>query len=473
MGRQKIYAHNKNEMKKGLLALILAAGEGTRFKSERTKVLHPILGKSMLQLGLDCVRKLKPERIYIVVGHQKSEVEKEIISPEVSFIYQRKQLGTAQAVKEAQPLLEREKDKDVLVIYGDVPLLTAATLKALLSHHRRGENCLTLMSAELENPKGFGRLIRSGNNLEKIVEERDATPAQRRIKEVNAGVYIFKVKDLLQDLPKVSNLNRKGEYYLTDIVEIFARQKKKIDVYKTSRAEEVAGINSRLELAKAAEVLRMKKIEQLSEKGVTVFDPQTTWIDLDVKIGRDTIIYTSVVVEGASEIGHSCKLYPFVHLVNTRVGNRVKILTSSMLEDCIIEDDAQVGPFTHLRPKTIIRKGAKVGNFVEMKDTDFGPKSKAGHLTYLGDCKVEDKVNIGAGTITCNYDGRKKHKTHIETEAFIGSGSELVAPVRIGKKAYVGAGSTITKNVKPESLAVERSRQIERPAWAKKRKKKK
>ena len=459
-------------MKRGFLALVLAAGQGTRFKSEKIKVLHSILGKSMLQLVVDCVRKLKPEKIYVVMGYQKKEVMNEVSSPKLSFVYQREQLGTAHAVMAARKVLNKEREKDVLIVNGDLPLLTTETLKPLLSLHKRGGNSFTFMSARLENPTGFGRLIGAEDNPTRIVEEREATPAQKRIKEINAGVYVFKIRDLLQALPEVSHINQKGEYYLTDMVEILAQKKKKIGVHKASQAEEVIGVNTRLELAKATDVLRKRKIEELTEEGVTVYDPQTTWIDLDVRIGIDTIIYSSVIVEGNSKIGKSCQLFPFVHIINTQVGNRVKILSSSMIEESIIEDESQVGPFTHLRPKTIIRSGSKVGNFVEMKNTVFGPRSKAGHFTYLGDCEVEEKVNIGAGTITCNYDGLKKHKTHIEAGVFIGSGTELVAPIRIGKKAYIGAGSTITKNVRSGALAVERKKQIEKPGWVRRRKKK-
>jgi bifunctional UDP-N-acetylglucosamine pyrophosphorylase/glucosamine-1-phosphate N-acetyltransferase len=459
-------------MKQGFIALILAAGQGTRFKSEKIKVLHLMMGKSMLQLVVDSVQKLKPEKIYVVVGYQKDEVMKEMASPKVNFVHQQKQLGTAHAALAAKNVLQKEERKDVLVINGDMPLITAATLKPLLSFHRRQRNSLTLLSAVLENPEGFGRLIRSENKIARIVEEQEATPSQRRIKEVNAGVYISRVKDFFQALSKVSNLNRKGEYYLPDVVEIFSQQNKKIGVYKTSRLEEIGGVNSRLELAKAVDTLRKRKIHQLIERGITFYDPQTTWIDLDAKIGRDTIIYSSVIIEGKSRIANDCQLFPFVHLINSRVGNRVKIFGSSMIEESVIEDECQIGPFAHLRPKTIIKSGSKVGNFVELKKTVFGPRSKAAHLSYIGDCEVEEEVNIGAGTIVCNYDGRKKHKTHIEAGAFIGSGTELVAPIRIGKNAYIGAGSTITKDVRPGALAVERSKQKEKPGWAKRIKKK-
>lgn len=459
-------------MKQGFLALILAAGKGTRFRSEKIKVLHTMMGKSMLQLVVDCVVRLRPDKVYTVVGYQKEKVMKEVLPKKVNFVVQKRQLGTAQAVLAAKGVLKKEKEKDVLVINADLPLLRPETLKPFLRLHRYQGNSLTFLSAELENPTGFGRLIRSGDSLIKIIEEKDATPSQRKIKEINAGVYLFKIRDLLQALPKISNQNKKGEYYLTDIIEILINENKKVGFYKIPYAQEIIGINSRYELAKAINVLRERKIKSLTEDGVTIYNPSTTWIELEVKIGRDTTIYSSVIIEGKTVIGGGCRLYPFVHIVNSRIGDRVKILSSSMIEESKIRNNAQVGPFTHLRPKTVIEEGAKVGNFVEMKNTTFGKHSKAGHLSYLGDCKVEGKVNIGAGTITCNYDGKKKYKTFIAEGAFIGSGTELVAPVRIGKNAYVGAGSTITKNVSSESLAVARGKQIEKPGWAKKRRKK-
>ncbi len=448
-------------MRKGFFALILAAGKGTRFKSEIIKVLHPMLGKSMLRLVLDCVFKLRPEKVYVVVGSQKEDVMNEAPSGKVEFLTQKRQLGTAHAVQAAKNALNKGREKDVLIINSDLPLMKPETLRPLLALHRKEGNSLTFLSAELEDPSGFGRIVRSGDEI-RVIEERDATAPQRRIREVNAGVYVFKIKDLLEALPKVSNKNKKGEYYLTDVTEILSQEGKKIGVHKTRNTEDLVGVNSRYELAKAIGELRERKIKTLTEKGVTVYDPRTTWIDLDVKIGPETIVYSSVVIEGNSVIGSECRLYPFVHIVDSRVGNRVKILGSTMIEESVIEDEAQVGPFTHFRPKTVIKSKAKVGNFVEMKNTIFGRKSKAGHLTYLGDCEVKEEVNIGAGTITCNYDGKKKYKTFIESGVFIGSGTELVAPLKVGKKAYIGAGSTITKDVTPGSLAVARCKQVEK-----------
>jgi len=420
-----------------------------------------MLGKSMLSLVLDCAFKLRPEKVYVVVGSQKEGVIKEAPSGKVEFINQQKQLGTAHAVRAAKDALNRGKDKDVLIINGDLPLMTPETLRPLLALHRKERNSLTFLSAELEDPSGFGRIVQVGDKI-KVIEEREATASQRRIKEINAGVYVFKIKDLLEALPKVSNKNKKGEYYLTDVTEILSQAGKKIGVHKTRNTGDLIGVNSRYELAKAIGDLRDRKIKALTEKGVTVYDPGTTWIDLDVKIGPETIIYSSVIIEGKSVVGSECRLYPFVHIIDSKIGNRVKILSSTMIEESVIEDEAQVGPFTHFRPKTVIKSKAKVGNFVEMKNTIFGKKSKAGHLTYLGDCEVKEEVNVGAGTITCNYDGKKKYKTFIEAGVFIGSGTELVAPLKVGKKAYIGAGSTITKNVAPGSLAVARSKQVER-----------
>ncbi|MBN1223452.1 MAG: bifunctional UDP-N-acetylglucosamine diphosphorylase/glucosamine-1-phosphate N-acetyltransferase GlmU [Candidatus Aminicenantes bacterium] len=458
-------------MNKGFSVLVLAAGKGTRFKSDAIKVLHHLMGRTMLQLVVDTIRGLAPNEIFVVVGYQKDDIIKQPFARDLRFVTQGSQLGTAHAVLAAEPELRKSQDKDILVINGDLPLLKTETLKPFLKHHQATENSLTFMTTDLENPAGFGRVFLEGRSL-KIIEERDATPLQRRIKEVNVGIYLFRIKDLVQALPKVTNANKKGEFYLTDLIAILGNQGKTVGTYKTFRNEEIVGVNDRYELARATESLRLRKIMTLMKSGVTVYDPSSTWIDLDVKIGRDTTVYPSVIIEGNSVIGSHCTLYPHVHILNSRLGKGVTILSSTMIEHSRIEEKAQVGPFTHLRPKTIIKKGAKVGNFVEMKNTVFGRNSKAGHLSYLGDAEVADEVNIGAGTITCNYDGVMKRKTRIESGAFIGSGTELVAPVTVGKNAYVGAGSTITKDVSPESLAVSRSRQFEKKGWARRKRKK-
>jgi bifunctional UDP-N-acetylglucosamine pyrophosphorylase/glucosamine-1-phosphate N-acetyltransferase len=409
--------------------------------------------------------------VYVVVGYQKDEIRKEVQSDRVALVHQKEQLGTAHAVMAAKSILRKDINKDVLIINADLPLVRPQTLKPLLALHRKERNSLTFLSAELENPTGFGRIIRSEGKI-RVIEEKDASPSVKKIKEVNTGVYLFKIKDLIDALPKVSNQNKKKEYYLTDVTGIMAQERKKIGSYKTPNTGEFVGVNSRYELAQAIEVLRERKIKDLTEKGVTVLDPGTTWIDLDVKIGLDTVIYPSVVIEGCSVIGRECRLYPFTHIRDSRLGSGVEILGSTMIENSVIENDARVGPFSRLRPDSIIRKKAKVGNFVEMKNTELGSKSKAMHLSYLGDSEIKGEVNVGAGTITCNYDGQKKHKTYIDKGVFIGSGTELIAPLKIGKKAYIGAGSTITKDVSPEALAVSRSRQVEKKNWSRKNRKK-
>lgn len=459
-------------MSKGPIALILAAGKGTRFKSERIKVLHPLMGKPMIQLVVDSISRLNPESIHVVVGFQKEEVMREISSTRVNFVIQKRQLGTAHAVLAAKDILKKNMGKDILIMNGDLPLIQAKTLRPFLNYHRKMRNSLTFLTSDLENPTGFGRVFHTNDNRVRIIEEKDATSVQKRIKESNVGIYLFKKKDLLSALPKISNKNKKKEYYITDIIEIMSHQKIKTAAFKIKADEEIIGINDRFELALATEILRKRKIKQLTENGVTVYDPSTAWIDLDVKIGSDTMIHSSVIIEGKSIIGSECKLYPFIHIRDSRIGNKVKVLTSTVIEESVIKDNVQVGPFSRLRPKTILQQGSKVGNFVEMKKTVFGRNSKAGHLSYIGDSTVEEEVNIGAGTITCNYDGKMKHRTKIGAGAFIGSGTELVAPVKIGKKAYIAAGSTITKNVSSNALAVSRSKQVEKPGWSRKKRKK-
>lgn len=459
-------------MKKSFLALILAAGKGTRFKSENAKVLHPLLGKPMLRWVVESIFKLRPEKIYIVVGCQREEIIRQTFSKRVDFVIQRRQLGTAHAVLAAKAVLRKNMEKDALVINGDLPLVRPQTLRPFLACHLRKENSLTFLTADLEDPAGFGRVVYPGNGKIRIIEEKDASPSEKKIRESNIGIYLFKIKDLLKALPLISNENKKKEYYLTDIVEIMSLQGKKVSSYKVSRIDEFVGINDRFELARAIDVLRLRKIKSLAEDGVTVLDPSTTWIDQEVKIGKESVIYPSVIIEGQSVIGRKCRLYPFVHIVSSRLGDRVKVMTSTVMEECLVEDEAQVGPFSRLRPKTVLRKGARVGNFVEMKNTVFGRQSKAMHLSYLGDSEVEEDVNIGAGTITCNYDGFKKSKTYIAAGVFVGSGTKIVAPLKIGKDAYIAAGSTITRNVSPGALAVSRSRQVEKPGWALRRKRK-
>jgi len=457
-------------MSRNLLALVLAAGKGTRFKSNKIKVLHKLLNRSMVQWTVDTIRKLKPDKIYLIVGYQKEDVQQALGSDGIEYVIQKEQLGTGHAVMAAYDALKPDRDNDLLVINGDLPLIQPDTLKPFYHYHRKQGHALTFMTADLEDPTGFGRLIKTPDGYLSIIEEKDATPEQRKIKEANAGIYLFRIQDLLETIRKLDNKNIKAEYYLTDMIEIMGRSQKKVGPFKTKNVGEIIGVNDRMELAKAIDVLRLRKIRELTGQGVTILDPSSVWIDHDVHIGSDTTIYPFVNIACGSKIGKNCVIYSSSHIFRSKIGDDVRILPSTVIEESIIEKGARVGPFSHLRPNSTIRAGARVGNYVEMKNTVFGRGSKAGHLSYLGDAQIGDEVNIGAGTITCNYDGIKKNKTIIDRGAFIGSGTELVAPVTIGKKAYVGAGSTITKNVSPESLAVARSRQTERTGWVRRKK---
>lgn len=454
------------------LGVILAAGKGTRFKSNQIKVLHRLLNVPMVCYVIRALEEVKPEKILVVVGHQKEKVMEKLASYNVEFIEQIEQKGTAHALMNCKKVFEENMEKDILVLYGDAPLIQPELLQTLIRSHQSSNNAVTLITAELDSPEGYGRIIRDEKGqIMKVIEERNASEKERKIKEINTGIYMFKVSELIPALSQVSLDNIKKEYYLTQIVEIFYKMKKQIGEVKTNQIEDILGINTRLELARAISILKGRKIKKLSENGVTFLDPDNTWVDFTVEIGRETIIYPHVILEKNTIIGEECIIYPYVHIIDSKIGNKVKVLSSSMIEESQVEDEAQIGPFTHLRPKTIIKNKAKVGNFVEMKNTIFGAGSKAGHLSYLGDSEIGENVNIGAGTITCNYDGVRKHKTLIEEGAFIGSGTELVAPVKIGKKSYIGAGSTITKDTEPYSLTVARAKQVSKPDWVKRKRK--
>ncbi|MGB8952876.1 MAG: bifunctional UDP-N-acetylglucosamine diphosphorylase/glucosamine-1-phosphate N-acetyltransferase GlmU [Candidatus Aminicenantales bacterium] len=455
-----------------MLSLILASGRQAGFKSEKNKFLHPILGKSMFQQVAETVLSMKPERLYVLLDRKEDveEARKSVRFSRVDFIQPQSQGMKAILSHWARKTLIREKEKDLLVVSGDMPLIQPPALKALWSFHRNNGNALTLM--ETESRPGCVRIVRLEKGRIKVIPERQTPSQTGNSREVSPNLCIIRVRDLLQILPGISGLSKEDESWLAAIARVLAGNRKKMDVFSPPSLQDVFQINNRLDLARAAAVLRDRKIRQLARSGVTVYDPSSVWIDLDVRIGKDTVLYPSVILEGKTVIGKQCWIYPGAHLTNTRVGNRVKILSFTVIDGATIEDNVQVGPFARIRPKTILRSGSKVGNFVEMKTTDFGRRSKAGHLTYLGDCEIQEDVNIGAGTITCNYDGVKKHKTLVESKAFIGSGTELVAPLKVGRGAYVGAGSTITKDVSPWSLAVNRGRQIEKTGWARRRKKK-
>jgi bifunctional UDP-N-acetylglucosamine pyrophosphorylase/glucosamine-1-phosphate N-acetyltransferase len=432
-------------MSGNILAVIFASKGRTDDNPGKLETPYPLLGKSMLRLALDAVSSLKPEKIFIVRGDEKEEIPEADVTDRIHLLNAPgTQASIADIILSQRSVLTGHRGKDILILDARHPLLSPGSLKSFLHFHRKGKNALTRMSTDI---RGSGQSCRG---------------------EAGIGVYVFRIRGLLEALDNFSR-RRKTELSLSSLCQAIIKDGKKAGVFRCRRPEETVALHTPGDVASAVRILRDRKIRELEAKGVIVLDPGSTWIDLSVRIGRGTVLYPSVVIEGNSRLGRECRVYPFVHLINTRVGDRVKILSSTMIEESAIEDEAQVGPFTHFRPKTVLRSKAKVGNFVEMKNTVFGERSKAGHLSYLGDTLVEEDVNVGAGTITCNYDGIKKSQTVIERGAFIGSGTELIAPVKIGRNSYVGAGSTITKDVSPDSLAVARSRQIEKGGWAKRR----
>jgi len=448
--------------------IIMAAGKGKRMKSNFPKVLHKLAGKTILNYILKTVNQIKVKRKILVIGY-KGEKIKELIGNEIECVEQVEQLGTAHAVLQTKSLLY-DFSGDVLILSGDVPFLTINTLKKLLKYHKAKKYSCTLISTVLENPYGYGRIVRDEEGkITGIIEEADLPEDKKGVKEINAGIYCFNKTDLFQALEKIIPDNKQKEYYLTDTVKILLKDDLKVGNIKVDDYKEVLGINNRIDLANATHQVYQRVCKYLMLQGVTIIDPGSTFIDEGVEIGQDSVIYPFTIIEKDSKIGENCQIGPYSHLINTRIGKEVKVW-ASIIEESIIEDEAIIGPYTHIRPGTTIKKGVKIGNFVEVKKSIVGEGSKASHLTYLGDAIIGKRVNIGAGTITCNYDGEKKNKTIIEDEVFIGSNNSLVAPVKIGKKSYTGAGSTITEDVPEDNLAIARSKQRNIPGWRKRKK---
>ena len=358
----------------------------------------------------------------------------------------------------------------LVLLSGDVPLLRPDTLRALIDTHRAAQAVATVVTAVVERPYGYGRIVRTGGRLARIVEERDASAAERQIREINGGIYAFDLATLFESLRGIASRNAQGEYYLTDLVAIYRRRKLPVETLVMDQAHEIRGINSRTELAEVSRLVRQKKNEELMAAGVTLIDPATMYIDPDVEIGPDTVIHPGVIIEGRTQIGSACEIRAHVRITDAVVGDRVTVNNFCLIVGARLADGASVGPFAHLRPETQVGEGAKVGNFVELKKTTLGAGSKVNHLSYLGDADVGASVNVGAGTITCNYDGRTKSRTIIEDGAFIGSDTQLIAPVRVGKGAYVGAGSSITSDVPAGGLGIARGRQVNIEGWADRRK---
>jgi len=443
-----------------LAVLILAAGKGTRMKSDLVKVLHPVAGSPMLSYSLDLSRNLKPSRLVVVVGFQADLVQERFKAENISFALQKEQLGTGHAVLAAHPLLQGFHG-NVLILSGDVPLLTERTIQTFVQSHQERQATLSVMTVELENPKGYGRVFRNADgSLLRITEDKDLKPGEERVREINTGIYCVDADFLFSALSYVTPQNAQKEYYLTDIVGQASAEKKRVFPFLVEDSLEVMGINTRVELAKANQAMKKKIAEQHMLDGVTLIDPETTYIDREVKIGRDSVIYPNCYLLGKTSLGIACLVEPGCKLTDTQAGNQVTIKVSSVITESILEDHVEIGPFAHLRPQNVLREGSKIGNFVEVKKSVIGKGTKANHLSYIGDATLGEKVNVGAGTITCNYDGRKKHPTIIEDGVFIGSNTALVAPIKVERNAVIGAGSTITKEVPADTLAVARGKQV-------------
>lgn len=453
-----------------LHVVILAAGKGTRMKSALPKVLHRVAGSPMIDFVLRAAAALKPASTTVVLGHQAELVRPLVTANDgVKIVVQEPQLGTAHALLATEPVLQGTSG-NVLLLSGDVPLLRAETLETLVEMHRRQAAAATIATAMVPEPKGYGRIVRSGEQIARIVEEKDATPAERAIQEINAGIYVFALDGLFAALRDVAAENAQREYYLPDLVSIYRQRGLAVHTMTIADPNEILGVNSRAEQASLSRILREQKNAELMAAGVTLDDPATTYVDADVLVGADTIIHPNVRLESGTVIGTGCEIHSGVRITRSTIGDRTTVLDSCVIVDAAVANDVAIGPFAHLRGGTTLADGAKVGNFVELKKTALGPGSKSMHLTYLGDAVIGARVNIGAGTITCNYDGTSKHTTTIEDGAFVGSDSQLIAPVTIGKDAYVGTGTTVRENVPDGSLAVSAGKQRNIEGWVEKRK---
>jgi bifunctional UDP-N-acetylglucosamine pyrophosphorylase/glucosamine-1-phosphate N-acetyltransferase len=453
-----------------LHVVILAAGKGTRMKSARPKVLHALGGRTLIDHVLRSLEPLRAASTVLVVGHGADQVKAALAGrPGLQFVVQSPQLGTGHALLQAEDVL-RDRQGTVLLVYADVPLLQPVTLRRLLDVHHAAGAAATVLTATLDNPFGYGRIVRDASGvLSRIVEERDASPEERELKEINSGIYAFQLQPLFVALRQLSATNAQKEHYLTDLIAKYRQQGRALETVAVEDPGELRGVNSRVDLADLATTIRARKNREVMLSGVTLEDPSSTSIDQDVTIGPDTTIGPAVRLEGRTVIGQECRVHAGARLTNATLGDHVTVLDYSVIVSSTLEAGARVGPFSHVRPGSVVAEGARVGNFVELKETRLGPGSKANHLAYLGDSTIGAGVNIGAGTITCNYDGESKHPTVIEDGVFIGSDSQLIAPVRIGKGSYVAAGSSITADVPEDSLAISRGRQENKVGWATKR----
>ncbi len=448
----------------------MAAGKGTRLKSKHPKVLHEVGGKPLLAHVIAAATQIVPARdVYAIVGHEADRVREAVAKTGIRFVLQEPQRGTGHALMAARESLAGYDH--VIVLSGDAPLITAQTIARLRDFHLAKKSAMTLLTTELQNPTGYGRIIRKGKGDEvaAIVEEKSASPAQKKLREINAGFYAFAIKPLYAHIEKLATSNAHKEYYLTDMAGVLAKAKAKVIACKTETPGEILGSNTRAEIVALDASLRLAKCRQLMAEGVTIFYPETCVIDSDVEVGADTIIHACVQLHGKTSIGSDCRIESYTIIHDSNIGDCVHVQPGCVIEHSRVEASAKLGPYSHLRPQSDIGEGAHVGNFVETKKVRLGKGSKANHLTYLGDAEIGEGVNIGAGTITCNYDGVHKHRTVIGSGVFVGSDSTLVAPVKIGDGAYVGAASCITQDVPPDSLALGRAQQVLKEGWARKK----
>ena len=449
--------------------IILAAGRGARMRSARPKVLHPLAGLPLIEHVARAADRLRPVRIGVVVGHQAARVEAALSHLPLAFARQDEQRGTGHALRQAAPLFEG-REGTLVVLSGDVPLIRPDTLERLVRAHEDANAAITVLTAAVARPYGYGRIVRAGGRLVRIVEERDASASQRRLKEINGGVYALDLPPLFDAIREIPPAGASNEVYLPDLVRIYRRRRRPIETVAVTDPDEVRGVNSQTELAEVKRIVRQTRNEELMAAGVTIEDPATTWVDMDVTVGPDTVIHPGVFLQGRTRVGARCELHAGVRIVDSTIGDDVTVRNHCVIQGATLAPGAQVGPFAHLRPGAVLGEAAKVGNFVEIKESSLGPGSKANHLSYLGDATIGGGVNVGAGTITCNYDGKRKHATTVGDRVFIGSGAQLVAPVTLGDGAYVGAGSCVTDDVPAGALAVARGRQVVKDGWNGRRK---
>lgn len=448
----------------GLLAVILAAGEGKRMYSKKPKVLHEICGMSMVEHVCKSAKEAGAEEIVVVVGHCAEEVQEKLRG--VKFVIQETQLGTGHAVIQADKYIE---SGPVLVLCGDIPLLRAETIRKMYEIHKAHNNHATVLTADFPDPFSYGRIIRDSNdNITAIIEERDADSKQKEIKEINSGIYLFEGNLLKEALCELNNDNDQGEYYLTDVIKSFNKKNLKIGAFKIENSKEIMGVNNRLQLSEAEALMRENILKEHMLKGVTIIDPKNTYIDCNVKIEEDVTILPGCIIKGNTYIEEDAQIGPYSKILDSHIGKGVFVQNSVVLESNIGEN-TKIGPFAYLRPGNVIGKNAKIGDFVEIKNSNFGDNSKASHLTYIGDGDVGRNVNLGCGVVFVNYDGKEKHRTTVEDDSFVGCNVNLVAPVKVGKNSYVAAGTTVTDDVPEANLAVGRARQENKEGWVKRK----